>query len=219
MMHLGWRTSSKSSPTVETPASSSSRSIFTTLKYLLCECDKYVHHLMYDTLHDSWRLVFAVPPARRLCSTALRGARLIRVAEWRTRLVERPRWDALWRGLVNTTKQRVLNIRIHASMSAELVWLVELPEIWSWLPLWSPGKFPRKYVQPVGNGSSFILPESSLDPKRIMASSGLDEEAHNPSSASVTPVSHPFTLPSSSQQHQHCRELWDVVCKRFVLIG
>ena len=36
--------------------------VFTTLRYLLRECDRYVHHLMYDHQHDSWRFVFAVLP-------------------------------------------------------------------------------------------------------------------------------------------------------------
>ena len=68
-------------------------------------------------------------------------------------------------------------------MSADVVWLIELPEQWSWLPLWSPGKIPRKYIQPAAIGSSFAMPASSLEANGIMASSAWDTSSRSSPSA------------------------------------
>ena len=76
---------------------------------------------------------------------------------------------------MHSTKERVLNVSVRASdlsllsVSASFVWLIELPKQWSWLPLRSPGKISRKHVQPAAIGSSFAMPESSLNPNGIMA--------------------------------------------------
>ena len=75
-------------------------------------------------------------PGVHLCSTASLGAR----------------WDALWKDLMNVTTERVFNVSTRASdlsllpVTADLGWLIELPEQRSWLPLWLPGKIPRKYT-------------------------------------------------------------------------
>ena len=55
---------------------------------------------------------------------------------------------------------------------------------WSWWPLWSPGKIPRKHIQPVAIGRSFPMPENTLDPNGIMASSAW-ETPTRPSSSAV----------------------------------
>ena len=70
-------------------------------------------------------------------------------------MAKTPCWDAPWKDLVNSTKERILNICTHASdlsllpVCTDLTWLTELLEQWSCLPLWSPGKIPRKHIQPV----------------------------------------------------------------------
>ena len=116
--------------------------VFMTLRYMLCERDGYHHHLMYDKQHDSWRLIFA----------ALRGKPpVFHNIAWK--ITNTPRWEGLWKDLVNGG-HRVLHVCMHVSdlsilpVAGNLIWLIELPETWSWLPLWTPGKIPNKYVQP-----------------------------------------------------------------------
>ena len=88
---------------------------------------------------------------------------------------------------MNSTKGRVLNVCIHASdlsllpVPADLVWLIEFPETWSSLPLWSPGKIPKKYIQPVTSVSAFPPPAKTLDPNGIRPLSVFEAAAHTPS--------------------------------------
>ena len=47
--------------------------VFTTLRHLLRECDRRIHHLACDHQHDSWRFVFAVLPGTLPGSTTSLG--------------------------------------------------------------------------------------------------------------------------------------------------
>ena len=147
---------------------------------------------MYDHQHDSsWRLLFAVLPGN---PPVFYNVTWRRTADQNWKVANTPRWDALWKDHMNWTKERVLNICIHASdlsllrVCTDLTWLIEFAEQWSWLPLWSPGTTARKYIQPVASGSSFPLPENTLDPNGIVASSAWDAPTRPPSSVNRQPV-------------------------------
>ena len=90
---------------------------------------------------------------------------------------------------MNLTIEKVLNVSNHSSdlsllpVTDDLDWLIELPEQWSWLPLWLPGKIPRKYIQLVAIGSSFAMPASTLDFDGIMASTPWDTTSRSAPSA------------------------------------
>ena len=117
-----------------------------------------------------------------LCCLAWESAYVLQItwkgtADRSWKMANNPCWDALWKDLTNSTNQRFLNICIHGSdlslllVIADRVWLIELLEQWPCLPLWSPGKISRKHVQSVAIGSSFAMPENSLDPNGITVSS------------------------------------------------
>ena len=80
-----WRTSHRCSPTLETPCQFLfMQYVFTTLRYLLCVCDRFLYHLMCDhcATHGDWSLL----PCMGI-ETSLGGARLIGVGKWLKRLV------------------------------------------------------------------------------------------------------------------------------------
>ena len=61
-----------------------------------------VHHLTYDHQHDSWRLVFAVLPGN---SPVFYNITWRRAADQSWKVANTPRWDALWKYLMSSTKE------------------------------------------------------------------------------------------------------------------
>ena len=139
-----------------TPAGPAGTHVFTHyviwgLKHLLAETDYYKDFLVWDDQHRSWRLPFAFLPATSISPPVFFSLTWRKSEQgWKTSAT--PPYANLIRDVRNRRPDNeVLHIQLHASDLAmlpfhtRLLWLIPLPEEWSWLPTWRPGVHPDAY--------------------------------------------------------------------------
>ena len=139
-----------------TPAGPAGAHVFTHyvtwgLKRLLAETYYYKDFLVWDVQHRSWRLPFAFLPATSISPPVFFSLTWRKTEQgWRTSAT--PPYANLIRDARNRRSDcECLHIQIHASDLAmlpyhtRLIWLIPLPEEWSWLPTWHPGVHPDSY--------------------------------------------------------------------------
>ena len=139
-----------------TPAGPAGAHVFTHyvtwgLKHLLAETDYHKDFLVWDVQHRSWRLPFAFLPAASISPPVFSSLTWRKTEQgWRTSATP-PCANLICDARNRRPDCECLHIQIHASDLAmlpfhtRLIWLIPLPEEWSWLPTWHPGVHPDSY--------------------------------------------------------------------------